>query len=391
MAEAVAQALADGHHAVIEAGTGVGKSFAYLVPAILAATDPVADDPPVRRVVVSTHTISLQEQLMTKDIPLLNSVIPREFSALLVKGRGNYLSRRRLKLATQRSASLFDRQESCNQIDQLQQWAATTTDGSLSDLSFRPDRDVWDEVASDSNNCMGRKCPHHNQCFYYAARQRVGRAQVLVVNHALFFSDLALRESGVSILPRYDAVILDEAHTVESVAAEHLGMSLSQGQVEYTLNKLFNDRTNKGLFVHHKSRAGQEQVLRCHYLSDEFFDRLIQWHRDRGKANGRVEEPNVVDNALSKALMSLAVTTKSVGAGLASESDRQDFLAASKRLSALADGLDAWCHQQMADSVHWLDISRRPRRRTRIALCACLLYTSPSPRDRQKSRMPSSA
>ena len=113
-------------------------------------------------------------------------------------------------------------------------------------------RAVWDEVASDSNNCMGHKCPHHDDCFYYSARRRVERAQILVVNHALFFSDLALRQAGGSILPPYDAVILDEAHTVESVAADHLGIGVSQGQVEYTLNKLYNDRTNKGLFVHHE-------------------------------------------------------------------------------------------------------------------------------------------
>jgi ATP-dependent DNA helicase DinG len=370
MADAVAEALAEGHHAVIEAGTGVGKSFAYLVPAILAATDPVEDDPPIRRVVISTHTISLQEQLITKDIPLLNSVIPREFSALLVKGRGNYLSKRRLKLATRRAASLFDRQEACNQVETLKQWAATTTDGSRSDLVFHPDRDVWDEVASDSNNCMGQKCPHNNECFYYSARRRVERAQILVVNHALFFSDLALRQAGGSILPPYDAVILDEAHTVESVAAEHLGMSISRGQVEYTLNKLYNDRSNKGLFVHHKSERGQQEVLRCHYLSDEFFDRLFQWYRDSRNSNGRVEEPQIVENPLSSALSKLAATTKSLGAKVSDDSARHDFLAANKRLLALADGINGWCDQQMCNSVHWLDVSYRTRQRPRIVLCA---------------------
>jgi ATP-dependent DNA helicase DinG len=370
MADAVEDALAAGRHAVIEAGTGVGKSFAYLVPAILAATGPTEDDSAIRRVVVSTHTISLQEQLISKDIPLLNSVIPREFSALLVKGRGNYLSIRRLKLAANRAKGLFDRQQSLDQLQALKQWAATTSDGSKSDLSFQPDRDVWDEVASDSNNCMGRKCPHHEMCFYYAARRRVERAQILVVNHALFFSDLALRQAGASILPAYDAVILDEAHTVESVAAEHLGLSISRGQVEYTLNKLFNDRTNKGLFVHHQSQHGQQEVQRCHYLSDEFFDCLLNWYRAQSNSNGRVEEAGIVENQLSNALAKLAATTKSVGATIADESARHDFLAASKRLLVLADGIDGWCHQTMTNSVHWLDVSFRPRRSARMVLCA---------------------
>ncbi len=371
MADVVAQALADGHHAVVEAGTGVGKSFAYLVPAILAATEESReDDPSIRRVVVSTHTISLQEQLISKDIPLLNAVIPREFSAVLVKGRGNYLSKRRLKLAAQRAHSLFERQEELNEVETLQQWAAATTDGSRSDLSFRPNAAVWDEVASDSNNCLGHKCPHHRDCFYYSARRRVERAQLLVVNHALFFSDLALRQAGGSILPPYDAVILDEAHTVESVAADHLGIGVSQGQVEYTLNKLYNDRSNKGLFVHHEMQRAQQEVSRCHYLSDEFFDQLLQWYRERGKSNGRVDGPDVVPNPLSAALEQLAATTKGLGARLADESARQDFLAANKRLAALAAGIDQWSNQEVSNSVYWVDVSFSSRRRPRIALSA---------------------
>src|SRR6185295_2940148 len=118
------------------------------------------------------------------------------------------------------------------------------------DLPQHPLSSVWDEVESDSGNCLGRKCPTYKECFYYRARRRVQNAQLLVVNHALFFSDLALRRGGVSILPDYQAVIFDEAHTLESVASDHLGLSVTSGQVDYLLNKLFNDRTNKGLLVH---------------------------------------------------------------------------------------------------------------------------------------------
>ncbi len=228
MADAVAEALTKGHHAVIEAGTGVGKSFAYLVPAILAVTEDQGDSQaPVRRVLISTHTISLQQQLMSKDLPLLNSVIPREFSALLVKGRRNYLSRRRLQLAMERSGSLFDGDHDANQLRRIANWVEQTRDGSRSDLTFRPMPSVWDEVASDSGNCLGRKCPRNRDCFYVQARRRTEHAQILVVNHALFFSDLALRQAGASILPDYQAVIFDEAHTIEAVAADHLGLQIS--------------------------------------------------------------------------------------------------------------------------------------------------------------------
>src|SRR5262249_30465431 len=177
MAEAVAQAIASKRHLVAEAGTGVGKSFAYLVPAILAATErehvaaslrdaksPVSVRPGdvAPKIVASTHTISLQEQLINKDLPLLNAVIPREFSAVLVKGRRNYLSLRRLDLALARSQSLFNDDEQLNQLRQIRKWSKSTADGSLSDLAFQPLSQVWDEVGSDSGNCLGRRCPTYS-------------------------------------------------------------------------------------------------------------------------------------------------------------------------------------------------------------------------------------
>src|SRR3954451_19049202 len=180
MADAVARAIAARHHLVVEAGTGVGKSFAYLVPAILAATEregdvdaslrdansPVSERPDhvSPKIVISTHTISLQEQLIGKDLPLLNAVIPREFSAVLVKGRRNYLSLRRLDLALSRSQSLFNDDEQLEQLREVRKWAKSSADGSLGTLSFKPLSQVWDEAASDSSNCMGRRCPTYAQC-----------------------------------------------------------------------------------------------------------------------------------------------------------------------------------------------------------------------------------
>ena len=163
---------------MVEAGTGVGKSFAYLVPAILAAGAPKQKTRPVAAaMVISTHTISLQEQLIQKDLPLLRSVMPVEFSAVLVKGRRNYVSLRRLENALSRASSLFTADEEFDQLRQLADWAKHTGDGSLSDLPFRPLPAVWDEVASDHGNCMGRACPKNKNCFYYQARRRASRAR----------------------------------------------------------------------------------------------------------------------------------------------------------------------------------------------------------------------
>jgi ATP-dependent DNA helicase DinG len=167
MADAVAAAIAEKSHLIVEAGTGVGKSFAYLVPAILAAAERSEEEGRGKTVVVSTHTISLQEQLIARDIPFLNSVLPVEFSAVLAKGRSNYVSLRRLKGAGERARSMFGEPQEIEQLQRLRTWAKTTNDGSLGDLDFRPLPQVWDEVRSDHGNCLGRKCPTYDDCHFY--------------------------------------------------------------------------------------------------------------------------------------------------------------------------------------------------------------------------------
>jgi len=379
MADAVARAIAEKKHLVAEAGTGVGKSFAYLVPAILAATElqaergPTANadtPPPGPKIVVSTHTISLQEQLIGKDLPLLNAVIPREFSAVLVKGRRNYLSLRRLDLALARSRSLFNEDEQLAQLRDINKWSKATHDGSLSDLAFKPLGAVWDEVASDNTNCMGRRCPTHGKCFYYQDRRRVQHAQILVVNHALLFSDIALRRAGVSILPDYDIVILDEAHTIEAVAGDHLGINVTSGSVEYLLNKLYNDRTQKGLLVHHGLTREQQLVDRCRYQADVFFGELFDWRQQHAPKNGRVSEAGVVANHLSADLETLAKQLEAAGGKLREESEQQDFIAAHDRLMGLAAEIEMWRMQVHSGAVYWVESHYSRRGTPRLTLAA---------------------
>ena len=390
MAEAVAHAIAEQKHLVAEAGTGIGKSFAYLVPAILAATEKQADkeEEPLR-VVISTHTISLQEQLIRKDLPLLNSVIPREFSAVLVKGRRNYLSLRRLKMALSRGQTLFDTFEHSDQLHDLRNWSETTHDGSLSDLSYQPASLVWDEVASDHGNCMGRRCPTYRKCFYYQDRRRVQRAQILVVNHALFFSDLALRRQGVSLLPDYQVVVLDEAHTAESVAADHMGIRLTSGQIEYTLSRLYNDRTQRGLLVHHSMHDLAELVDRCRIAADEFFADLTDWYDSSAPPNGRVKQPLKVANRLSGELHALGREVKRAGDAQNDESERQEFIAAADRLVALSGELTTWHRQQMEAAVYWMESYKSRRGQPRLTLSAAPLDVGPILREQLYQKTPS--
>ncbi len=382
MATAVAAALHEGHHLISEAGTGVGKSFAYLVPAILAATQENAEANGItnKRIIISTHTISLQEQLVHKDLPLLNSVIPREFSFVLAKGRRNYLSRRRLGTAMSRASQLLQSDDELDELQRVRNWAKDSRDGSLSDLETQPRPAVWDEVASDSGNCLGKRCPTYDQCFYFRARRRIYNAQILIVNHALLFSDLALRRVGVSLLPDYDAIILDEAHTLESVAGDHLGLGISSGQVRYVLNRLYNERNNKGLLVHHQLAQEQEQVLFCKRRAEEFFVELHEWLQARPGGNGRVLKPEIVRNRLSGPLEQLARMLRDYAERLDDESDQQDVVSSHDRLMALCGDIESWRTQQLTESVYWLE-SARSRQQLRIRLAAAPIDVGPQLRE----------
>ena len=404
MAEAVDRAIRRRRHLVVEAGTGVGKSFAYLVPAILSVAadkdrggdkgkgsghipDERQSGQSSRRVVVSTHTISLQEQLIGKDIPLLNSVVPLEFSAVLVKGRGNYLSLRRLENALGRAAGLFDEPEELDQLRRLRDWAKWTADGSLADLDFRPLPAVWDEVSSDHGNCMGRNCPHYAKCFYYKARRRMQNAQILVVNHALFFTDLALRREQTSILPNYQTVVLDEAHTIEATVGEYLGLKVTSGQLEYTLRKLYNDRTNRGLLVHHKLLDAQKEVWECRERASDFFDSIARWLAERPGGNGRVRQPGIVSNPLGERLRKLVASLRRHANDIEQPEQRMDFIAAAGRLDALCRGISDWLGQDIPDSVYWIERGGG-RGRLRITLAAAPIDVGPVLREHLFNKVP---
>jgi ATP-dependent DNA helicase DinG len=407
MADLVARAIAERRHAIVEAGTGVGKSLAYLVPAILAATADQAeanaapdepewdDEQPLaagrgrsRRIVVSTHTIALQEQLLTKDIPLVAAVMPREFSAVLVKGRGNYVSLRRLALAVERSGSLFPAEAERAELLALASWARTSGDGSLADLPATPTVGVWDEVASDSGNCMGRGCPTHQQCFYYAARRRMANAQVLVVNHALFFADLALRRAGASLLPAHDIVIFDEAHMVESVASEQLGVGVSSGGIERVLAKLASDRGHRGLLAHYRMHDLEVDVRRCRRAAEAFFAGVKEAVAGAGDPPWRVAGGALVADSLGGPLGSLARKLRAAADGLAADSERHDLASLADRLTGLAAAIDTWLHQREPGSVWWVEATRSRRGRERIRLASAPIDVGETLRRELFARVP---
>lgn len=361
MAAAVDAALRDGKHLLVEAGTGVGKSFAYLVPAIHAVARK-------KRVVISTHTISLQEQLIEKDIPLLRSVCDSEFTAVLVKGRGNYLCQRRLEQSGRRQGLLFDGEKQLDDLWMIEQWAEHTKDGSLNDLPRVPDPRVWERVNAEQGNCLGKNCRFYKDCFWQSAKRRMQQGNILVVNHALFFSDLSLRMRGVSYLPRYDHVIFDEAHTLEAVAGEHFGLRVSEGAIAYQLRTLYDARRRKGLLSALGDAADPaiEQVVRLGPIVDRFFERCIRWQDEHGVPNGRLREPAIVENDLSPALIELSKHLGNLLRELKSEEDIGELSSAAAKVRDLGEMIEVFLEQQIPDAVYWMEIGTRSPRRVSL-------------------------
>lgn len=363
MAAAVDQALERGQRLAVEAGTGVGKTFAYLLPAIAQIVQHK------RRVVVSTHTIALQEQLIGKDIPFLQQALGVSFKAELVKGRHNYLSLRRLKGASQRARTLLPNMFQRDALREIEAWAYDTTDGSLSDLPEPPPADVWERVRSEHNNCLGRRCPTYLECFYQRARRRAEAADLLVVNHALLVADLLLRRQNASVLPDYDLVIVDEAHTLDQVATGQIGVSISNRHVQHLLAGLFNERSGKGFLAALGNEDQRQRVVAAQAASTQFFHDLLRWHRTRGRSNGRLVAPPTVDNGLSPALEALVRTVELLKKELPREEDRYELGAYLDRATELATSLTALLRQEYADHVYWIE-GDEPQR---VSLCAAPL------------------
>ena len=390
MADAVANALDKKKQLLVEAGTGVGKSFAYLVPAIQAVC--ARKD---YKIVISTHTISLQEQLIRKDLPFLQSVLPGDYRPVLVKGRGNYLSLRRLRVSQSKASTLLDTPGAIDQLVQIGRWSRQTTDGSKSDLPVQPYEPVWDLVQSDSSNCMGRKCPHHQDCFYFQARKRVFSANILVVNHALFFADLARRRTGGGVLPDYNAVIFDEAHTLEDVAADHLGIGVSQGGVEYLLGQLLAPRTHKGILATLGDGDAVAQLDATRQAAEKFFLSVYQWQLSQPKGNGpnassgsgRVREKQVVPDTLSGELTKLGDTLHELAKGRDSDEEKMELTSRADRLHAMARSTREWLSQELKGQVYWVEV--KPGRVPRVGLASAPIEVGPALQEQLYEKVPS--
>ena len=364
MAHEVARAFEASEHLVVEAGTGVGKSFAYLIPAISLALKAE------QKVVISTNTISLQEQLVTKDIPFLQRVLPRDFNVVLAKGRRNYLSRRRLKNLLHYERGLFDTYEEVEEVAEIEEWVDQTIDGSRTDLAWQPQPQVWDKVASDRDNCLGRNCETYDTCFYFKARREMHNADLLIVNHHLLFSDLAIRknsEEAMGVLPDYDYLIIDEAHHLEATATNHASVDFSNTRVKWVLDSLYNARSEGGLAKRFTSPQLMVEVEAAREQANILFSNIIDFmqeiddERNSTTLTQRIDESNFVRNVLDAPLADIEKTLKRLRDGAMTEDDEQEITAHHRYCERLRDELDMIIRQNDPDYVYWAEISTRGR------------------------------
>ena len=373
MAEAIAGAFERGIHLVAEAGTGVGKSFAYLAAILQQVQEKRL------KVIVSTYTISLQEQLIEKDIPFMVEASGVKLKVVLAKGRGNYVCWRRLEMAQARQLTLFENQRELETLDEIYLWALKTKDGSLSDLPLRPAWSVWEMVCSEQSTCRGKHCPHHGDCFYQQARRRLWSGDLVVTNHALLFCDLALRLTGGSLLPAAKHIIVDEAHNVENVASKHFGMRLSNLQVSYMLNRIYNRRTQKGILAPYATGEVAQLIGDAFDCNEMFFDEVLQYSeaQEAGGGNGRVRTTGAFANLLTEPLNKLGEMLRRIARPIEEEQEHAEIEAYAQRCREFAYGVEQFVNQQMIDHVYWVE-GRRRRSGPLAALCASPLDIGPT-------------
>ena len=343
MAEAVETALAAKTHLIVEAGTGVGKSLAYLVPLVQWAREEGC------RAVVATYTKALQQQLVQKDLPFLRTVLG-DFRYALCVGGENYLCLRRFDQL--RMGDLYEQNER-EALNRLFTWSTMTRTGLRSELDVEPGYALWAKACRQADLCFGKECSFHRDCYYLKAKVIEQQAQVLVANHHLFFADMA---TGGNVLPQYRAVVFDEAHQVEDVATDYLGTELTNFSVRYLLDTLLSQRTRKGLLTRLTIQNAEVQVLRgmvegLRVIADNFFLNLHPFlHKDPAL---RIRQRHIVPDILSSPLSELKDALLSLDAD--SHEEELEVKAFANRAQSMASAVRINLEQSAEGFVYWAE------------------------------------
>jgi ATP-dependent DNA helicase DinG len=353
MAERVAEIIEARRHLVVEAGTGTGKSLAYLVPAAYAAQELG------KKAIISTYTIHLQEQLFGKDVPIVQSLVPFEFTAALLKGRQNYLCPHRLKKAQQHQGDLFATGQA-EQLKGLVEWAGRTKDGTLSDIDFQVDAAVWTQVCSEAFACTPRHCGGPTRCFYQMARTKVLDANVVILNHALLFGLLAGAEENEEspsegyLFPN-DFLVLDEAHEVEDVAAKALGLEVRLGSLRFLLQRLVHPRTKKGVLTRIGDGNAVKSTLGVLGILEGSFEEILESAGLGASGQKRVRQPLGVKSELGPRLMDVRAQLLKLAEDAGDGEERNELKDHARRLEASAFGLGEFLKMSREGHAYWVE------------------------------------
>jgi ATP-dependent DNA helicase DinG len=349
MAQAIACALEQQQHLIVEAPTGVGKSLAYLVPSILYALNNR------KKAIISTHTKNLQEQLIRKDIEIVRKVLHREFRVALFKGRRNYLCTTRLRNARHYQRQLFENTE-VDEFRKIQQWASATEVGDVESLGFIPAPSVWQQVCSERDACSSKLCG--SECFFQRAKARARDADVIIMNHALFFTLFAMRNADESFLYKDDFVVFDEAHTLENVAGLGIGKNIARFQVLFAIHRLYNPKTNKGLFARLRSTQQRGLCEEAAQAANVFFDEVRSAARAmKAHSNAvRITVPYFVADTLTGPLRKLQTVVKQMEEDDSVKIQKEE-LASARRLVLEAEVLvKEFLEQPDPDFTYWVEL-----------------------------------
>ncbi len=347
-ARACARALVSGGQLVAEAGTGIGKSFAYLVPAILLAEERGAP------IVISTRSKALQEQLNSKDLPFLQAVLPLEFTWTVAVGRKNYLCLRRLSRAKKQRSTLFRDEQHNEELEEIAALARADQVGTRDELPFVPNAGLWDEICAEQGNCLGKKCQFYSPCPWQRSRRRLHNAQLIVVNHALYFADLALRQQGVSLLPEHAAVIFDEAHHLEDIASQALGLQLSPGMFDWVLSRLLSHNGRRGLLAKHDPSRWNAAIMDLRSHVELWFAQLARLSPGEGETR-ELTRGNEPEDSLSQPLRSLASGLDHWSEQALGTQDRMELGSRTARLEELAQAVQRICSEAPDNEVRWIE------------------------------------
>jgi ATP-dependent DNA helicase DinG len=360
MALAVADTVDSGRNLCVEAPTGVGKSFAYLAPLIYFSSERSAP------AVISTETINLQEQLMEKDIPALKKLTGVNFRAAIAKGRTNYLCMRRLCMAGgAETASALFADPLVEELENLKIWSLRADhDGSSSSVPFKISKDLWEHVCCEFGNCLSKKCQHFSACFYWRERKKWDEAHILVANHALFFTDMKMKsieKAENSLLPpRFCAVVIDEAHTLEDCAANNLGLRLSDTGTRWFLAKLFNESNGRGLLMVAGAGAmeARKSVSSVRESVELFFNRTAEALREGTHGEDsvyRIRKPGLLMDTVSEGFASLGKRLSELAEDTEDKDLKQELQAKSMLCSSYGKSFYDFINMSFPDYVYWIE------------------------------------